>query len=110
MVLGLFAHTDAGSAALRDVLAAGVSPDAVAVVGDLGIPAGEAGSMHHVTLDRLHVPAEQRGRFMDGIRSGGVVLAVAGAAPGVQEVLRWHGALLVEETPDGESGVSHNVA
>ena len=110
MVLGLFGHKDQGSRALRAVLGMGVEVDAIAVVGDLGIPAGEAGAMHHVTLDRLHVPTEQRDRFMDGIRSGGVVLAVSGAAVGVADVLREHGAELVEDTPDLGPGVSHNLA
>ncbi len=111
MVLGLFGHTDQGSRALKEVLGLGVDSETIAVIGDLGIPAGEAGAMHHVTLDRMHVPAAQRDRFMDGIRGGGVVLAVSGAASaGVAEVLRRHGAELVEETPDAGAATSHNVA
>ena len=70
MILGLFEHTDAGSKALKQVLEMGVAFEAIAVVGDLGIAAGEAGSMHHVTLDRLHVPAAQRGMFMEGHTRG----------------------------------------
>ena len=109
MVLGLFEHTDQGSKALKEVLLAGVPVESVAVVGDLGIPAGQAGAMHHVTLDTLGVPAEQRGRFMEGIREGGVVLAVKDAAANVEDVLRRAGAVLVERTQPG-AAVSHNLA
>jgi hypothetical protein len=109
MILGLFAHTDQGSKALREVLASGVPSEAVRVAGDLGIPAGQAGAMHHVTLDTLHVPAQQRSLFMDGIREGGVVLAVEGSPVGIEEILRRHGAKLVEQTSEAAANPSHNV-
>ena len=58
MILGLFVHTDDGAKALKQVLVAGIGTEAIAVIGDLGIPAGEAGAMHHVTLDTLQCRAE----------------------------------------------------
>jgi hypothetical protein len=111
MVLGLFQHTEDGAKALAEVLRGGVATEAIRVVGDLGIPAGEAGAMHHVTLDTLHVPGVQRGMFMEGIREGGVVLAVdrdAAAAVDVEGILRRQGALLVEWTSEYAANPSHH--
>ena len=34
------------------------------------------------TLDALHVPGEEPAKFMDGVRGGGVVLAVRGESVG----------------------------
>ena len=109
VVLGLFEHTEAGARALKAVLEAGVSPGAIVVVGDLGIPAGEAGAMHHVTLDALGVPRAEREVFMDGIRSGGVVLAVRGDVDAMG-VMRECGALRVERVGGGGVVGSHNLA
>ncbi len=84
----LFVHTGQGEAALKELVAAGVAHEALAVIGDLGEPAGSAGAEMHVTLDRLGVPGELRGLFMDTIRDGGVVLGVAEDLIGVEEVER----------------------
>ncbi len=110
MLLGLFEHTADGEKALGDVLGAGVAAAEVCVVGDLGVAAGEPGAMRHVTLDALHVPGEQRARFMDGVRGGGVVLAVRGEGVGVEEILKRRGASLVETTSEVGSNPSHNDA
>jgi hypothetical protein len=109
MILGLFAHTKDGEKALGEVLAEGIEVDRICVVGDLGAPAGTEGALRHVTLDGLHVPAAQRGEFMETVREGGVVLAVAKSGAQVEEILRRCGATVVEWTGD-EANPSHNVA
>lgn len=109
-LVGLFGHTGQGNEALTELLANGVAHEAIQVIGDLGAPAGQAGAMHHVTFDVLHISKEQRGQFMDGIRAGGVVLAVLGAGVAVEETLRKHEALVVERTDSKAGVVSHNVA
>jgi hypothetical protein len=112
VLVALFAHTGQGADALRELLAVGVPHGAIQVIGDLGAPAGTIGAMHHVTFDVLHIPKEQRESFMDGIRSGGVVLAVRAVDAGeaVEQVLRGHGALVVERTSGVEKNPSHNLA
>jgi hypothetical protein len=112
ILVALFAHTSQGTDALRELLAVGVPHGSIQVIGDLGAPAGQADAVHHVTFDVLHLPKEQRGQFMDGIRSGGVVLALkeVDSDEAVEKVLRGHGALVVERISGVEKNPSHNVA
>ena len=108
----LFRHTSQGNKALRELDEAGVAHEAIRVVGDLGAATSQAGAERHVTLDRLHVPAEERELFMEVIRSGGVVLAVdllivdAGFLDGV--AIR-HDAMRTIRTFSTVPAASHNV-
>ena len=94
---------------MREVLATGIDTEAIRVVGDLGIPAGQAGAMHTSRWIRSTFRPAARA-VMEGIREGGVVLAVKGEAAGVEQILRRHGAKLVETTSEAAANPSHNAA
>ena len=112
-MLLLFAHTAQGNKALAELDEAGVSHEAIEVVGDLGAAMSQPGAERHVTLDALHVPAEERQIFMETIRDGGVVLAVntdVVDAGFVEMVGEKHDAMRVTRVVlDGANG-SHNAA
>ena len=105
MICLLFEHTGQGEKALAEFVEAGVPHDAVAVVGDLG----EAGAERHVTLDRLGVPHDLRGLFMDTVREGGVVLGVDAGVVSEEEIQRVGERCGVVRVVVGMVGVeSHN--
>lgn len=113
----LFEHTKQGAGALEGMLLAGVDQDTIAVIGDLGPPAGEPGAQAHGTFDGLHLPLHERPFFMNTIRSGGVVLAIGersepGQAGGgtnvLQKIAVAHGALRTLRTSPADHNPSHN--
>ena len=110
-MLLLFEHTAQGNKALRELDDAGVAHDAIRVVGDLGPPAGQPGAERHVTLDRLHVPAEERQIYMETIRDGGVVLGVdmrVVDAAFAERVGEKHGAMRMTRSSGAVANPSHN--
>ena len=109
----LFEHTAQGNSALRELDEAGIAHEAIRVVGDLGAAISQPGAERHVTLDRLHVTAEERDFFMETIRSGGVVLAVdllVVDAGFVEAVAARHHAMRTTRTSTAAVDASHNIA
>ena len=109
----LFAHTTQGNKALAELVEAGVPHEAIQVVGDLGAAVSQPGAERHVTLDALHVPAEERQIYMDTIRDGGVVLAADTSLVDdgfLKQVGERHDAMRVTRSSGAVRNVSHNVA
>ena len=109
----LFAHTAQGNKALAELDEAGVPDEAVQVVGDLGAAVSQPGAKRHVTLDTLHVPAEERQIYMDTIRDGGVVLAADTSLVDdgfLEQVGERHDAMRVTRSSGARPNGSHNAA
>ena len=109
MIVCLFGHTDRGSAALQELLDAGVPRASISVIGDLGQAAGLPEAERHVTFDTIHLPVAERELFMDTIRSGGGVLAADGDTE-LEAIGHRHGASKVLRTSPSGSNPSHNAA
>ena len=110
-LLLLFAHTGQGNKALAELVDAGVDHAALRVAGDLGPAASQPGAERHVTLDMLHVPADERDVFMQTIRDGGAVLGVETAIVDVafaEQVGKRHGAMRI--SVGTAARISHNVS
>ena len=91
----LFHHHDQAAAAAEDLYKHGIPPTAVAVIGNEG-PEHAAGS----ALDEFGIPAHDRKHLLQGIRNGGVVVAVsavAGRVATVEKVFGNHKATKIDE-------------
>ena len=91
----LFHHQDQAAAATEDLYQQGIPPTSVAVIGNEG-PEHAAGS----ALDEFGVPARDRHHLLEGIRNGGVVVAVSavdGHVSAVEKIFGSHKATKVDE-------------
>jgi uncharacterized protein (TIGR02271 family) len=91
----LFHHQDQAAAATEDLYKQGIPPTSIAVIG--------AGGPQHATgsaLDEFGIPARDRQHLLEGIRNGGVVVAVSaveGHVSAVEKIFGSHKATKIDE-------------
>ena len=91
----LFHHQDQAAAATEDLYKQGLPPTSIAVIGNEG-PEHAAGS----ALDEFGVPARDRQHLLEGIRNGGVVVAVSavdGHVSAVEKIFGSHKATKIDD-------------
>jgi uncharacterized protein (TIGR02271 family) len=91
----LFHHQDQAAAATEDLYKQGIPPTSIAVIGDEG-PEHAAGS----ALDEFGIPARDRQHLLEGIRNGGVVVAVStiqGHVSAVEKIFGSHKATKIDD-------------
>ena len=91
----LFHHQDQAAAATEDLYKQGIPPTSIAVIGDEGSEHA-AGS----ALDEFGIPARDRQHLLEGIRNGGVVVAVSaveGHVSAVEKIFGSHKATKIDD-------------
>ncbi|RXH58202.1 YsnF/AvaK domain-containing protein [Granulicella sibirica] len=91
----LFHHHDQAAAATEDLYKQGIPPTSIAVICNEG-PEHAAGS----ALDEFGVPARDRQHLLEGIRNGGVVVAVSaveGHVSAVEKIFGSHKATKIDD-------------
>ena len=93
----LFHHRDQATAALNDLQQAGIPPDAITSVGGDG---QGVDALDKSELASLGMPDKDYDHLKDGIRSGGLVIAVASITDhvdAVEQIFKKHSAGLIDE-------------
>ena len=91
----LFHHQDQAAAATEDLYKQGIPPTSIAVIGHEG-PEPNASS----ALDEFGLPARDRQRLLEGLRHGGVVVAVTaveGHVSAVEKIFGSHKATKIDD-------------
>jgi uncharacterized protein (TIGR02271 family) len=93
----LFHHQDQAQAALHDLTGAGIPQSSISLINASGSTPGQyAGS----SLEELGVPDRDRRHLMDGVRDGGVIVAIAAISDHVskvEEIFGRHKATKIDE-------------
>jgi len=79
----LFHHQDQAQAAIRNLLATGIPQTTISLIDE----SGTASSAYaNTSLKELGVPDRDQNRLMEGVKKGGMIVAVAAIADHVQQV------------------------
>lgn len=79
----LFHHRDQAQAAIRNLLESGVSQTAISLIDESGTASSDYAN---TSLKELGVPDRDQSRLMEGVKKGGMIVAVAAIADHVQQV------------------------
>ncbi len=79
----LFHHRDQAQAAIRNLLESGVPQASISLIDESGAASSEYSS---TSLKELGVPDRDQNRLMEGVKKGGMIVAVAAIADHVQQV------------------------
>lgn len=97
----LFHHQDQAQTAIKDLLSAGVPQSSISLIGNAGSQRTELGNS---SLTELEVPERDQKHLMEGVRNGGVIVAVAATSDHlveVESVFRKHSAKKIDEAETG---------
>ncbi len=103
----LFHHQDQAQAAIKDLLQAGVPQSSISLTGGQASAGSQSGSQFsNRSLEDLGVPARDLQHLSDGVRDGGIVVAVSAISDHVdkvEDVFEAHKAHKIDEATTGQT-------